>query len=69
MTVIHNGIVVHNNIEQFRGTVGDPPPPDDWDTGPGPIQLQDHGNVIWFRNIWLVPLPEEGSRTYGPRMA
>jgi len=69
ITVIHNGIVIHNNIEQVRGTRGNPPPPDDWDAGPGPIQLQDHGNVVWFRNIWLLPLSEEGSRTYRPSMA
>jgi hypothetical protein len=52
-TVLHNGVVVHNHAEvlgpmahqalpQYR-----PHPPK------GPLALQDHGNPIRFRNIWV----------------
>ncbi len=64
LTVIHNGIVIHNNIE-LPGVTGAPT-----DTNvqlPGHLRLQDHGNIIWYRNIWVVELPIEGSKTYGPR--
>jgi len=69
MTVLHNGVIILNNVEQFRTTSGNPPAADDWDMGPGPLQIQDHGNVLWFRNIWVVPLSAEGSRDYAPKMA
>jgi len=42
-TVLHNGVMIHNN-ENVRGDAKDP----------GPIQLQDHGNPVQYRNIWVV---------------
>ena len=66
MTLLHNGVVIHNNIEQIRTTTGEPPLDDDWDTGPGPLMLQAHHDIVWYRNLWLMPLPEAGSTTYGP---
>ena len=51
MTVRHNGVVVHDNVELTHGTTAAPVAegPD-----PGPIYLQDHGNPVRYRNIWLV---------------
>jgi len=54
MTVHHNGVKIHDdvkiNVDVTRaGMQGDP-------CTPGPILLQDHGNPVQFRNIWLVPL-------------
>jgi hypothetical protein len=52
ITVIHNGIVVQNHTK-IQGTteyIGQPLNPVH---GPGPISLQDHGNAVSFRNIWL----------------
>jgi len=52
VTVLHNGIVVHNHVE-LLGPTGHrtlpkyrPHPP------VGPLRLQDHGNPVRFRNIW-----------------
>jgi hypothetical protein len=52
MTVYHNGVKIHNDVEipvdnTRAGLGGDP-------CTPGPIMLQDHGNPVQFRNIWLV---------------
>jgi hypothetical protein len=51
MTVWHNGVIVHRDVEVPRMTgSGQPETP-----GPKGIYLQDHGNLIKFRNIWIVP--------------
>ena len=52
ITVIHNGIVIQNHTK-IQGTteyIGQPLNPVH---GPGPISLQDHGNPVSYRNIWL----------------
>ncbi|HVX12991.1 MAG TPA: DUF1080 domain-containing protein [Pirellulales bacterium] len=51
MTVRHNGVVVHDNVELPKSTTAAPV-----GEGPekGPIYLQDHGNPVRFRNVWLV---------------
>jgi 3-keto-disaccharide hydrolase len=53
ITVEHNGVVIHKDVElpTDRGTRAAPVKP-----GPerGPIYLQDHGNPVRYRNIWVV---------------
>jgi hypothetical protein len=39
VTVIHNGVVIQNNVYKAHG--------------PAPIQLQNHGNPVRYRNIWI----------------
>jgi hypothetical protein len=63
VTVIHNGIVIHNNVE-LQGPTGGAVGADE--SQPGPLLLQDHGNPVSYRNVWLVHLPEKGSDQYEP---
>jgi len=53
VTVLHNGVVVHKDVELpgERSTTAAPSKP-----GPeaGPIHLQNHGNPLRYRNIWVV---------------
>lgn len=53
-TVLHNGVLIHDHIPvkgdpttaaRFKGV-----------TPKGPLLLQDHGNPVRFRNIWIRPL-------------
>ncbi|OOC08255.1 family 16 glycoside hydrolase [Amycolatopsis azurea] len=55
VTVVWNGVVVHNDVEIDGGT-GDSNPEN---SGPGAIRLQDHGDPgenPRFRNIWIEPI-------------
>ncbi len=51
MTVRHNGVVVQENVEIPRATTAAPVGEGE---APGPLYLQDHGNAVRYRNIWLV---------------
>ncbi len=64
MTLLHNGICIHNNVT-LRGPTGGAL---DQDIGaPGPLRLQDHGHPVRYRNVWFVRLARQGSDDYGPR--
>lgn len=51
ITVRHNGVVVHDNVELPKSTTAAPlgPGPE-----PGPVYLQDHSSEVRYRNIWVV---------------
>jgi hypothetical protein len=51
ITVRHNGIVVQDNVELARGTRAAPV---EEGVAKGPIYLQNHGNPVFYRNIWVV---------------
>jgi hypothetical protein len=63
VTVIHNGVVVHNHFELQGGTFYDRPPAYEKHPEKQPIRLQNHGNPVKFRNIWLREIkPIEGKK-------
>jgi hypothetical protein len=56
-TVLHNGVLVQDHTPitgeattaaAYSGV-----------TQKGPLVLQDHGNPVQFRNIWLRPIPSK----------
>jgi hypothetical protein len=51
ITVLHNGVPIHWHREITAKTGGGQQEAPQ----PLPIQLQDHGNPVIYRNIWLVP--------------
>lgn len=55
VTVLHNGVIVQNNT-QIEGTTEYIGLPKMEVHGAGPIILQDHGDLVHFRNIWIRPL-------------
>ncbi len=55
LTVFHNGVLIQDHVPVKAPTTAaafnDVSP-----TGKGPLMLQDHGNPVRYRNIWLRPL-------------
>ncbi len=56
MTVHHNGVLIHDDIEMpgDRSTTAAPSKPG---PEPGPVYLQNHGCPVRYRNIWAVETP------------
>ena len=61
-TVIHNGIKIQDNVELSGGTgwagphsISEYAKHDD----KGFLQMQDHGNPVRFRNIWIQEIPDD----------
>jgi len=52
ITVIHNGVIVQNNVT-LAGKTEYRDPPSYSPHGPAPLMLQDHGEPVSFRNIWI----------------
>jgi hypothetical protein len=50
VTVKHNGVTIHDRLE-LKGPTGGGKKED---TTGGPLQLQGHGNPVFYRNIWAV---------------
>jgi hypothetical protein len=54
MSVKHNGVTIHSDVALPHATTAAPVSEG---PEPGPIYLQDHGNPVRYRNIWLVEKP------------
>ena len=52
LTVMLNGVVIHQDVV-MPGITRSAPVKEE--PGPGPIYLQDHGNPVRYRNIWVMP--------------
>lgn len=52
LTVILNGVLVQNHVE-IQGTTEYIGLPKNAAHGPAPLRLQDHGDPVSFRNIWV----------------
>ena len=53
MTVLHNGVLVHDNVELLGATANQRRAVYTAHADRLPIRLQDHGNRTRFRNIWV----------------
>jgi Domain of Unknown Function (DUF1080) len=58
VTVLHNGVVVQNHFELQGGTYYDRPAAYSPHPPKAPMRLQDHGNPVRFRNIWVREIKE-----------
>jgi hypothetical protein len=54
ITVKHNGVVVQKDVEVPNSTRAAPVAEG---PEPGPLYLQEHGNSVCYRNVWLIEKP------------
>lgn len=62
VTVLHNGVAVHHATPFWGPTRHRSVLPYKAEMARGPIALQDHGNPVRYRNIWVRELKEYDSR-------
>ena len=67
ITVIHNGVLVVNRHELWGSTFFHRPSVYEAHPPTLPIRLQDHGNEIRFRNIWVREIPDANVRPEATR--
>ena len=58
ITVEFNGVKVQDNVAIEGATAGHEPGKPPANVATGPLQLQDHGNRVRYRNVWLVELKD-----------
>ncbi len=52
-TVLHNGVLVQDHVEVMGITVHEGPPYYEGHPAKLPLMLQDHGDLVRYRNIWI----------------
>jgi lysophospholipase L1-like esterase len=55
VSVLHNGVAIHSDTTLLGSTLWDGPPAYTAHADALPIELQDHGNPIEFRSVWVRP--------------
>lgn len=55
ITVRLNGVTIHDDLELTKDFTGSAPLSRPLSSPEGPIFLQNHGNAVEFRNIWIEP--------------
>lgn len=58
ISVVHNGVQVHKNVTIEGATAGHEPGKPPANAATGPLQFQDHGNRVRYRNVWLQKLDD-----------
>ncbi|MGE3107640.1 MAG: DUF1080 domain-containing protein [Phycisphaerales bacterium] len=56
ITVLHNGVLIHDHADVQGETTAAPIKEG---PGDGPLYLQDHGCQVRYRNIWIRPLADQ----------
>ncbi|NIA14695.1 MAG: DUF1080 domain-containing protein [Nitrospiraceae bacterium] len=56
ISVMHNGVPIHEDLVLPGPTAGCL---DTNESEPGGLYLQDHGNPVWFRNIWVLEMDKD----------
>ncbi len=62
VTVLHNGVLVQHNVAFLGSTVHRDVATYQSHAPDGPITIQDHGNPVRFRNIWIRELSSVGGK-------
>ncbi|MEM8947616.1 MAG: DUF1080 domain-containing protein [Planctomycetota bacterium] len=69
ITAIHNGVLILNHFELQGDTPYSRPPAYEAHEDRRPISIQDHGNPVRFRNIWVREIqPLVGERASEPML-
>jgi hypothetical protein len=55
VSVVHNGVAIHSDTEILGSTKWTDPPAYEPHPDAQPLSIQDHGNPVQFRSIWVRP--------------
>jgi hypothetical protein len=66
VSVIHNGVAIHSDTVIKGSTAWHEPPAYRPHPDALPIRIQDHGNPVQFRTIWVRPIEVVIPATTGP---
>ncbi len=67
VTVFHNGVLTQDHVEILGPTSWTERLPYSWHPDKLPLALQDHGNPVRYRNIWVRELPAAAAGQELPR--